>query len=319
MEHTNFLSYYYSNESAGSNATVMGSGGLATTSGGKGVGVKKNDDDLVEGGKGDDGGATGATTTGNIDGEEGGAIKEGGDASSLLLPSPAKTATMATLRNFCSKYPKSRNKHSGKNDSNSRHGVKKEEEEEEELMVAKELMEASSATADTTTTAAATAATTNDATTATPQGPQVEVVNGEIVIAQDSLLSHPTTRTSTEQIDKEFGTVVEDETPTRLGAINARYDSYVTKPRSRPQRWSADETKSFYRALRQCGTDFSMMQMFLPGRTRSQLKSKYKLELRKNGRLVDMALDPKSKLRLDLSVFGDGLEIPESVTPTSRV
>ncbi|KAK1740948.1 hypothetical protein QTG54_008200 [Skeletonema marinoi] len=32
-----------------------------------------------------------------------------------------------------------------------------------------------------------------------------------------------------------------------------------------------------------------------------------------------MALDPKSKLKLDLSVFGDGLEIPDSVTPISRV
>mmetsp|Transcript_26685 Transcript_26685/g.40143 ORF Transcript_26685/g.40143 Transcript_26685/m.40143 type:complete len:321 (+) Transcript_26685:2-964(+) len=154
---------------------------------------------------------------------------------------------------------------------------------------------------------------------AAPEGPQVEIINGEIVITQSSLLSHPETRTSTDQIDKEFGTVVEDETPTQLGAINARYDSYVTKPRAKPKRWTAEETKSFYRALRQCGTDFSMMQMFLEGRTRSQLKSKYKLELRKNGRLVDMALDPKSKLKLDLSVFGDGLEIPDSVTPISRV
>jgi hypothetical protein len=206
--------------------------------------------------------------------------------------------------------------------------VKNEEEEEEaekELLEAAPPAAAAAAAANESTIAdnATTATTTDlDATTTTTtnnEGPQVEIINGEIVISQNSLLSHPETRTSTEQIDKEFGTVIEDETPTQLGAITARYDSYITKPRSRPQRWTAEETKSFYRALRQCGTDFSMMQMFLEGRSRSQLKSKYKLELRKNGRLVDMALDPKSKLKLDLSVFGDGLEIPESVTPISRV
>lgn len=59
-----------------------------------------------------------------------------------------------------------------------------------------------------------------------------------------------------------------------------------------------NETKSFYRALRQCGTDFQMMQMFMVGRSRAQLKSKFKMESRRNPRLVDMALDPKSRVKL---------------------
>ena len=153
--------------------------------------------------------------------------------------------------------------------------------------------------------------------TAVVVGPQVEVdEHGQIVIAQDSLLPNPETRQSTAQIDQEFGNNVVDEgeTPARLGAIQARYDSYTTTPRQKPARWSVDETKLFYRALRQCGTDFTMMQMFLVGRTRSQLKSKFKIEGRKNARLVDMALNPRSKVKLDLSVFGD-LEIPEEVPP----
>ena len=275
VEHTNFLSYYYSNESAGHNAT------------GRGDGRKRDDEELVDN---------------NIN----------GDAKTMDWMEGGKPAAAAvvTLKSFCSKYPKSKNKDKS---------VKDEEGKEQELTDA---ATSTTATAAEATTATALTTEDNTTTTTTPpeaEGPQVEIINGEIVISQKSLPSHPETRTSTDQIDKEFGTVVEDETPTQLGAVQAKYDSYMTKPRAKSKRWSVEETKAFYRALRQCGTDFSMMQMFLEGRTRGQLKSKYKLELRKNGRLVDMALDPKSKLKLDLSVFGDGLEIPESVTPISRV
>ena len=261
---------------------------------------------------------------------------EGGDtatssSATVVVVVPTAPPPAVTLKNFCSKFPKDNSTSSSNNSNNkgtkkkkkkNKRGVKGEEEEEEEE-AEKELMEAAhaaAAAAVVTQPVETTTAPTIAAAAAAPAGPQVEIINGEIVISQNSLLSHPETRTSTDQIDKEFGgTVVEDETPTQLGAINARYDSYITKPRSRPQRWTAIETKSFYKALRQCGTDFSMMQMFLEGRSRGQLKSKYKLELRKNGRLVDMALDPKSKLKLDLSVFGEGLEIPESVTPIGVV
>jgi hypothetical protein len=311
MEHTNFLSYYYSNESAGHNATARGSGKKKDEDEEEVVVDEGDDEEGGVGGRkgGGGGGGAAATMSSTANSEEG-----DNDASMAVLPTP-----MVTLKSFCSKFPKGSSNKGKKAKTKNKRGVKNEEEEEAE----KELLEAASATAETSTAENATTATdpaaATTATTTNNDGPQVEIINGEIVISQNSLLSHPETRTSTEQIDKEFGTVVEDETPTQLGAINARYDSYITKPRSRPQRWTAEETKSFYRALRQCGTDFSMMQMFLEGRTRSQLKSKYKLELRKNGRLVDMALDPKSKLKLDLSVFGDGLEIPESVTPISRV
>jgi hypothetical protein len=157
------------------------------------------------------------------------------------------------------------------------------------------------------------------AATETPEtatGPQVKVnEQGEIVIEQESLLPNPETRQSTAQIDQELGNTIidEGETPSQLGAIQARYDSYTSQPRQVPTRWSVTETKSFYRALRQCGTDFSMMEMFLVGRTRSQLKRKFKIESRKNARLIDMALNPRQKVKLDLSVFGDNLVIPTEV------
>ncbi len=134
-------------------------------------------------------------------------------------------------------------------------------------------------------------------------GPQVTVdEHGTIVIAQDSLLPNPENRQSTTEIDQELlggGSVIDEgETPSHLGAIQARYDSYTAVPRTVPVRWSVRETKDFYNALRQCGTDFSLMQMFCLGRTRDQLKRKFKVESRKNARLVDMALDPKCHVKL---------------------
>mmetsp|Transcript_22976 Transcript_22976/g.41012 ORF Transcript_22976/g.41012 Transcript_22976/m.41012 type:complete len:696 (+) Transcript_22976:388-2475(+) len=154
------------------------------------------------------------------------------------------------------------------------------------------------------------------------QAPQVEVINGQITIAEDSLLANPTSRTSTALIDAEFGdAVVDDDDGNGLGIVRARHDSF--KPGNGPNderkknglRWGVDETKAFYRALRQCGADFGMMQHFCEGRTRAQLKRKFKVESRRNPRLVDMSLDPKyaRTVKLDLSVFGDKLEISDEL------
>ena len=135
-----------------------------------------------------------------------------------------------------------------------------------------------------------------------PVGPQVTFdESGFIVIDRDTLLPNPDSRQSTSEIDAELGTeaiVDEGESSCRLGVIQARHDSYVSKPRTVPVRWTPRETRGFYDALRQCGTDFGLMQMYCTGRTRMQLKRKFKVESRKNARLIDMALDPKCKVRL---------------------
>jgi transcription factor TFIIIB component B'' len=54
----------------------------------------------------------------------------------------------------------------------------------------------------------------------------------------------------------------------------------------------------FYQALRQCGTEFSMMQMLIPGRTRDQLKLKFQREERQHPELVKRALETSVPLEL---------------------
>ncbi|CAL8133709.1 unnamed protein product [Orchesella dallaii] len=54
--------------------------------------------------------------------------------------------------------------------------------------------------------------------------------------------------------------------------------------------WTEKETIRFYRALNQCGTDFSMMLSLFPNRSRQELKSKFKREDRKNPDMISKAL-----------------------------
>ncbi|KAL7428997.1 hypothetical protein ACHAXH_000963, partial [Discostella pseudostelligera] len=230
-----------------------------------------------------------------------------------------------TLRAMCQKIPRStsikkkKKKMMKKSNDNKKKGVTFHEGGDVVHLFKKDEEEQSvgEADGDASTTTSSPSLTIEDHA-AVLSGPQVTVdEHGTIVIAQDSLLPNPENRQSTSDIDQELlggGSVIDEgETPSQLGAIQARYDSFTAVPRTVPIRWSVRETKDFYNALRQCGTDFSLMQMYCLGRTRAQLKRKYKVESRKNARLVDMALDPKCQLKLDISVFGDTLEIPEEV------
>jgi hypothetical protein len=67
----------------------------------------------------------------------------------------------------------------------------------------------------------------------------------------------------------------------------------------RPLHWDAGDTRIFYDALRQVGTDFNLMRSYFDHRrTRRQLKRKYQSELVKNPDLVERALHPVSKKRI---------------------
>lgn len=334
----NFLSHYYYNGGLDNKGETGGGNALLLNDGKKGTAKKGDNEDeeeIVEDDGGDNnvGVASGADKEKNSNTNEKENIskkKDGGNNDESTLAPVAgeiegeNPPPVSTLRTICQSIPRTLRKKKSKV-SKIKGDMKLKNEEEMAIMMdntaeptatatmakldegsATNYAEATSTETTTTTTLAAEEAT----------GPQVRVdEDGQIVIAQDSLLPNPETRQSTAQIDQELGGAVVDEgeTPTQLGAIHARYDSYTTQPRTAPVRWSVTETKAFYNALRQCGTDFSMMQMFLVGRTRSQLKRKYKVESRKNARLVDMALNPRTKVKLDLSVFGNDLVIPTEV------
>jgi transcription factor TFIIIB component B'' len=116
-------------------------------------------------------------------------------------------------------------------------------------------------------------------------GPVVQIINGEIVLQESSMVV-----TGNSRPEEEFP-VIEEEM--QLAVVGASYNSFVS--RRAPQHWSVEETELFYDALRQVGTDFGTMEAYFgKKRTRKQLKRKYQIESTKNPQLIDLALDPSS-------------------------
>ncbi|CAI9755051.1 unnamed protein product [Fraxinus pennsylvanica] len=75
--------------------------------------------------------------------------------------------------------------------------------------------------------------------------------------------------------------------------IYFNYQTYMDRtPRVR---WSKQDTELFYEAIRQFGTDLSMIQQLFPGRTRNQVKLKYKKEERKHPMRLREALTTRTK------------------------
>ncbi|MCO5609550.1 hypothetical protein L7F22_063779 [Adiantum nelumboides] len=99
----------------------------------------------------------------------------------------------------------------------------------------------------------------------TCMAPQVQIVDGQIVINEQSLVvnAHP------KDDIRSYRRV--EETHAKLN-----YHSYMK--RTRTQTWRPDETELFYQALREFGTNFAMIQHLFPGRTRKQVFLKYKKE-----------------------------------------
>jgi hypothetical protein len=115
-----------------------------------------------------------------------------------------------------------------------------------------------------------------------PLVPQVKLVGGRIQIDRESLSATPT----------ETG----DRGPVTYESARGKIRTSYNSRKGPIVRWTPAETELFYRALRMCGTDFSLMELLLPGRSRAQIHAKYKKEEKDNPRLIERALQN----RLDL-------------------
>jgi len=106
--------------------------------------------------------------------------------------------------------------------------------------------------------------------------------DGKIIIDQETLTLN---ETGLEEKREELAKakVIEES------AFHSRSYSYKRKKEPSKQ-WTKDETLKFYKCLMNLGTDFSMIGQYFPGRTRAQIKRKYKTEEKKNPQLVNGAL-----------------------------
>jgi len=131
-------------------------------------------------------------------------------------------------------------------------------------------------------------------------GPAVQIINGEIVLQESSMILHGNVKLPTEE-DDEYQVVEEED---QLGGIGSTYTSFSTK-RVQSAMWTVEDTQLFYTCLRMVGMDFVTMEAFFTEnkRTRMMLKRKYKKELIGNPHLIEAALKADARVPLDLSVF----------------
>ncbi|KAL8107500.1 uncharacterized protein LOC141672986 isoform X1 [Apium graveolens] len=77
---------------------------------------------------------------------------------------------------------------------------------------------------------------------------------------------------------------------------NGTYFNYQSHMKKTPRgKWTKQDTELFYQALQQFGTDLTMITQLFPGRTRNQIKLKYKREERDHPTRLHDALTTRSK------------------------
>ncbi len=136
----------------------------------------------------------------------------------------------------------------------------------------------------------------NSSANTRPMGLQLQNVNGRYVVVASSVEVGGRNPAD----EKQYEEVHED------AAMTATSNSF--SEREKTERWQTNETRLFFKSLQQCGTDFSMIEQLFPGRTRKQLKNKFKKEERLRPQLVSMAL--KSTVPLDSLEFEAVLGVP---------
>ena len=73
--------------------------------------------------------------------------------------------------------------------------------------------------------------------------------------------------------------------------ITTSYTYLTKKDGGSRKRWSEFESEVFYESLECCGCEFSMINILFPDRKRSNLKEKFKKELKANNARVEDALN----------------------------
>lgn len=122
--------------------------------------------------------------------------------------------------------------------------------------------------------------------------PQIRIdEKGEIVIDEESLVVR-------EKKKYDFKSM-----PLADGNKDEFVSSRSFKKQSFSGPWTVRETATFYLGLKTVGTDFTSLTKLFPGRTREELKKKFKREERVNGNLVETAL--MNRHSFDMSIFDE--------------
>ncbi|KAG5963260.1 hypothetical protein E4U58_003616 [Claviceps cyperi] len=143
------------------------------------------------------------------------------------------------------------------------------------------------------------AASTSTPAPAATSGPQFRIVDGQIVVDQDSLVMDRHARAAAAQAGENMETIEENDF-TRLITSS----SFMTTSKLKgPNIWTEPETELFYRGLRMFGTEFEMISKMFPGKQRRHIKLKFNREERHNPARIDAAVMGEKTIKMDLDEY----------------
>ncbi|KAG5935321.1 hypothetical protein E4U60_003238 [Claviceps pazoutovae] len=149
------------------------------------------------------------------------------------------------------------------------------------------------------TTKSNSAASTSTPAPAATSGPQFRIVDGQIVVDQDSLVMDRHARAAAAQAGEDMETIEENDF-TRLITSS----SFMTTSKLKgPNIWTEPETELFYRGLRMFGTEFEMISKMFPGKQRRHIKLKFNREERHNPARIDAAVMGEKTIKMDLDEY----------------
>ncbi|KAG5519767.1 hypothetical protein PMAC_000040 [Pneumocystis sp. 'macacae'] len=122
--------------------------------------------------------------------------------------------------------------------------------------------------------------------------PQVRVVNGKIVIDENSLQVDRRERDVNPNIEMEL--IEEND-------LSRKVNSASWGKREKSDRWSKEDTQKFYNALSQWGTDFGVICKMFPNRSQRQIKNKFNSEEKKYPEKIDIAI--RSRQPIDIAAY----------------
>ncbi|BGP24050.1 transcription initiation factor TFIIIB, Bdp1 subunit [Rhodotorula toruloides] len=129
--------------------------------------------------------------------------------------------------------------------------------------------------------------------------PQMRIIDGQLVLDEQSL-----------QIDRGGGD--QDQGPREVIEESAR-DRFVNSrsysKRKQGGRWSKEETELFYDAISQFYTNFEMISLLFPHRTRHEIRRKFNREDRLNPMLVTAALERRKRINMEAIAEITGVDL----------
>ncbi|KAH8176031.1 myb DNA-binding like domain-containing protein [Sarocladium implicatum] len=132
-----------------------------------------------------------------------------------------------------------------------------------------------------------------------PAGPQFRIVDGQIVVDQNSLAVDRHARAAAARAGEDMETIEENDF-TRLITSNSFMNTSKLKG---PNVWTAEETVLFYRGLAMFGTDFEIISKMIPGKQRRHVKLKFNREERHCPRRINAALVGEKTVAMDLDEY----------------